>query len=114
MRFVPLLTWFVALAAPPALAEAPPSLRFLEERLASMARENPGEYGIAALDLASGETVSWCCQTRCTGQNRIGSVDLRRSIGRDLFLIYLVLSACSVSADRGLRVVRPSSEPDSG
>jgi beta-lactamase class A len=59
MRFAPLLTWLVAIAAQPALAEAPPSLRSLEERLASMARENPGEYGIAALDLASGETVSF-------------------------------------------------------
>jgi beta-lactamase class A len=59
MRLVPLLIWFVALTAPPALAETPPSLRSLEERLASMARENPGEYGIAALDLASGETVSF-------------------------------------------------------
>ncbi|WP_375421444.1 serine hydrolase [uncultured Sphingomonas sp.] len=59
MRFAPLLAWLVAIAVQPALAEAPPSLRSLEERLASMARENPGEYGIAALDLATGETVSF-------------------------------------------------------
>ena len=59
MRFAPLLTWLVAIAAQPALAETPPSLRSLEERLASVARENPGEYGIAVLDLANGEMVSF-------------------------------------------------------
>ena len=59
MRFAPLLFWLIGMSAQPALAEAPASLRPLEERFASMARENPGEYGIAALDLASGETVSF-------------------------------------------------------
>ena len=58
MRIWSLLPWLAALAAQPALAEAPPHLRPLEQRLASMAAENPGEYGIAALDLASGETIS--------------------------------------------------------
>ncbi len=57
MRFVALLAWLLALGAQPALALAPS--RSLEQRLAAMAAENPGEYGIAALDLSTGETVSF-------------------------------------------------------
>lgn len=61
MRFVAFLACFLApalsLTAQPALAQAPSSS--LEQRLAAMAAENPGEYGIAALDLATGETVSF-------------------------------------------------------
>lgn len=36
----------------------PPELVELERRLAMMAAENPGEYGMAALDLATGAVVS--------------------------------------------------------
>ncbi len=59
MRFFALFAWLVAFAAQPAWAEVSPRLRSLEQRLAAMAAENPGEYGIAALDLASGETISF-------------------------------------------------------
>jgi beta-lactamase class A len=59
MRFVTMLLWLSAFAAGPALAQAPTApLRMLEQRLAATAAENPGEYGIAALDLTSGDVVS--------------------------------------------------------
>lgn len=59
MRLVAWLAWVLALAAQPAWAQTAPHLQTLEQRLASLARENPGEYGIAALDLATGETVGF-------------------------------------------------------
>jgi beta-lactamase class A len=60
MRFVAFFAWLLALAAAqPALAQDSPRLRSLEQRLAAMAAENPGEYGIAALDLATGETIGF-------------------------------------------------------
>jgi len=59
MRLVVLFSWLAAFLAQPALAEASPRLEQLERRLATMAIENPGEYGIAALDLASGTMVSF-------------------------------------------------------
>ncbi len=61
MRLKVLLTLLLALVAQPALAQVNASAagRSLEERLAAMAAENPGEFGIAAVDLATGETVSF-------------------------------------------------------
>lgn len=59
MRFVGVLAALLAFVAQPASAADSPHLRSLEQRLAAMAAENPGEYGIAALDLASGETISF-------------------------------------------------------
>jgi beta-lactamase class A len=59
MRIVGLLAWLLAFAAQPAFAEVSPHLRSLEQRLAAMAAENPGEYGIAAVDLTTGETISF-------------------------------------------------------
>lgn len=59
MRFVALLMWLLIAAAQPAWAQSSPRLQSLEQRLAAMAAENPGEYGIAALDLATGETISF-------------------------------------------------------
>ena len=59
MRFVAAFVWLLALAAQPAFAQSSPDLRFLEQRLAVLATENPGEYGFAAMDLATGETVSF-------------------------------------------------------
>jgi len=59
MRFLVLLTWLAAFVAAPASAQVSPKLQLLEQRLAAMARENPGEYGIAAMDLATGRTVSF-------------------------------------------------------
>ena len=53
-----ILFWLLAVTAAPALAEAPAGLRFLESRLASLSNSSPGNIGIAALDLQSGEMVS--------------------------------------------------------
>ena len=57
MRFVALVASLLAFTASSAVAQTPS--RSLEQRLAAMAAENPGEYGIAALDLATGEMVSF-------------------------------------------------------
>ncbi|HTU12728.1 MAG TPA: serine hydrolase [Allosphingosinicella sp.] len=43
----------------PATAQTSPQLRPLEQRLAQLATENPGEFGFAALDLGTGEMVSF-------------------------------------------------------
>ncbi len=59
MRFVSWLAWILLLVAQPAWAQDTPRLQFLEQRLAALAIENPGEYGIAAMDLATGATVSF-------------------------------------------------------
>jgi beta-lactamase class A len=59
MRFVAWFAWLLAVVAQPAWAQTAPHLQPLEHRLAALARENPGEYGIAALDLATGETVAF-------------------------------------------------------
>ncbi|HEX8467773.1 MAG TPA: serine hydrolase [Allosphingosinicella sp.] len=59
MRFFGLLATLLVLVGQPAWAQDNPRLRSLEQRLAAMASENPGEYGIAALDLKTGETISF-------------------------------------------------------
>jgi len=59
MRILAWLFWMLALAAQPAWGQAAPHFQPLGQRLAALAQENPGEYGIAALDLATGETVSF-------------------------------------------------------
>ena len=53
-----ILLWLSAFAASPALAEAPAKLQFLEARLSSLANASPGNIGIAALDLRTGELVA--------------------------------------------------------
>ena len=59
MRLFAMLFWLMAFAAGPALAQAPGTpLQMLERRLTATAAENPGEYGIAALDLTNGRVVS--------------------------------------------------------
>jgi beta-lactamase class A len=58
MRFVLLLTWLAAFLAQPAVAQVS-KLQMLEQRLAAMATENPGEYGIAAMDLSTGKSISF-------------------------------------------------------
>ena len=57
-RLFGILLWLSAFAAAPALAEAPPNLRFLEANLSSLANSSPGNIGIAALDLRTGELVA--------------------------------------------------------
>ena len=59
MRFFAFLAWLLVVAAQPAWAQSSPRLQSLEQRLAAMASENPGEYGFAALDLATGESISF-------------------------------------------------------
>lgn len=59
MRIVAFVLWLAALAAAqPARADAPLEFRDLQQRLTATAVENPGEYGIAALDLATGRVIS--------------------------------------------------------
>lgn len=60
MRSTHLLLCLVAFIAQPAWAQAMPQpLQRLEQRLAATVSENPGEYGIAAMDLTNGEIVSF-------------------------------------------------------
>jgi beta-lactamase class A len=58
MRFLMMLLGLAVFWAQPAAAQVSPKLQALEQRLAAMASENPGEYGIAAMDLATGKTIS--------------------------------------------------------
>jgi beta-lactamase class A len=58
MRFIAGFLWILAFTAQPALAEAPPRLKTLEQQLASLEFTTRGDVGIAALDLATGELVS--------------------------------------------------------
>lgn len=57
-RLTNMLVGLLAFMATPALAEAPESLRFLESRLTYIAKDSPGNLGIAALDLRTGEMVA--------------------------------------------------------
>ena len=59
MRLVRWLGWLLLVMAQPAWAQVSPGLGCLEQRLAQLAVENPGEYGFAATDLATGVTVSF-------------------------------------------------------
>lgn len=53
-----LAAWLAILfTAQPALAAESFELQQLEQRLAASARENPGEFGMAAMDLTTGETI---------------------------------------------------------
>lgn len=58
MRFVAFLCWLLALAAQPAWAASSPSLQPLERQLAFLAASQPGDVGVAAVDLRTGELVS--------------------------------------------------------
>lgn len=59
MRLVGVFFCLFAFIAQPAWAEVPAPLQRLEQRLAAMAVENPGEFGMAALDLTTGTRVSF-------------------------------------------------------
>lgn len=59
MRRFAWLVWILALVAQPAWAQTSARLQPLEQRLAALATENPGDFGFAALDLATGEVVSF-------------------------------------------------------
>ena len=58
MRIIAILCWFLALGAQPAWAASSPNLRSLEQQLTWLVASTPGDVGVAALDLSSGETVS--------------------------------------------------------
>jgi beta-lactamase class A len=58
-RWFASLAFLFALVALPASAQVSPDLRPLEQRLAALATENPGEYGFGALDLQTGEMVAF-------------------------------------------------------
>jgi beta-lactamase class A len=58
MRLLTPLAFLLALAAQPASAQVSPHMVPLEQRLAALATENPGEYGFAALDLETGAIVT--------------------------------------------------------
>ncbi len=58
MRFVAAICWLLAFFAQPAAAASLPALQSLENQLASLISATPGSYGVAALDLKSGEFVS--------------------------------------------------------
>jgi beta-lactamase class A len=59
MRLFVLFAFLGAFLAQPAAAEDAPKLQLLEQRLAAMVTENPGEYGIAAMDLRTGKSISF-------------------------------------------------------
>ena len=58
MRLLAVLGWLLAFLAQPAAAASSPELLSLERQLASLVAGKSGEYGIAALDLRTGKTVS--------------------------------------------------------
>ena len=59
MRVLALLTWILALVAvQPAAAASNPRLLPLEQQLASLLAGRSGDVGVAAIDLATGETVA--------------------------------------------------------
>ena len=58
MRFVAILCWLLAYTAQPAWAASSPGLQSLERQLAFMVAGMPGDVGVAALDLRTGELVS--------------------------------------------------------
>jgi beta-lactamase class A len=59
MRVLALLAWILSLvAAQPALAASSPHLQSLEQQLATLLAGRSGDVGVAALDLATGETVA--------------------------------------------------------
>ena len=58
MRLIAYVVALLAFFAQPALAEAPPRLQHLEQQLSQLIGGMPGDVGVAALDLKSGEIVS--------------------------------------------------------
>jgi len=59
MRFSVFLTCLAVFLAEPVGAANSPKLQLAEQRLAAMVTENPGEYGIAAMDLSTGRSISF-------------------------------------------------------
>lgn len=58
MRRFAILAWLLAFLAQPAAAASSPALQSFEQQLASLIAAQPGSYGVAALDLNTGEMIS--------------------------------------------------------
>lgn len=58
MRLLAILGWLLAFLAQPAVAATSPGLQSFEQQLASLIASRPGSYGVAALDLKTGELIS--------------------------------------------------------
>ncbi|MFC7536491.1 serine hydrolase [Sphingomonas sp. GCM10030256] len=58
MRLLALFCWLLAFTAQPAAAASSANLRPLEQQLAALLANRPGDYGVSALDLDTGEAVS--------------------------------------------------------
>ena len=58
MRFLAVLGWLLAFLAQPAAAASSPELQSFEQQLAALIESRPGSYGVAALDLKTGELIS--------------------------------------------------------
>lgn len=58
MRLLAVFVWLSAILSQPAWAASSPTLQPLEQQLAALLASKPGDYGVAALDLDSGESVS--------------------------------------------------------
>ena len=58
MRIVAILLWLTAFAAQPAAAATSPKLWTLEQQLSTLIANKSADVGVAALDMATGETVS--------------------------------------------------------
>ena len=58
MRLLALLGWLLAFLAQPAAAASSPRLVSLEQQLSALIASQPGNYGVAALDLKTGELIS--------------------------------------------------------
>ena len=58
MRLLAVLAWLLAFVAQPATAASSPALQSLEQQLAALIESRPGSYGVAAIDLKTGELIS--------------------------------------------------------
>ncbi|HZF43066.1 MAG TPA: serine hydrolase [Sphingomonadaceae bacterium] len=59
MRFFAFPACFAVFLAEPADAASSPKLQLAEQRLAAMVTENPGEFGIAAMDMSTGRSIGF-------------------------------------------------------
>ncbi len=58
LRIIVALSWLLAIVAQPATAASSPELVSVERQLADLVSTRSGDFGIAAVDLASGKSVS--------------------------------------------------------
>jgi beta-lactamase class A len=58
MRLLAILAWLLAFLAQPVAAASSPALQSFEQQLASLIAAQPGSYGVAAIDLNTGEMIS--------------------------------------------------------